>query len=83
MNGLDFNNPFSAINGGPTNGITFYIMQSDENTKKVLEKLNNYYYINKDIIDFILNKNNINENDFTAFDIKRINNKIKEINKGI
>lgn len=71
---FDFSNVFSGLDN-INNGATYWIMQSQENRKKVFKRLKEGMLKGEDpnnIIDDILEKENISKNDFTSFDLKKL-----------
>lgn len=71
---FDFSNVFSGLDN-INNGATYWIMQSQENRKKVFKRLKEGILKGEDpnnIIDDILEKENISKNDFTSFDLKKL-----------
>lgn len=66
-------NPLSGLQNN--NGTTYWIMQSQENRKKVFKKLKEAMlkgYNPNDIIDEILEQENLSTEDFTPFDLKKL-----------
>ena len=66
-------NPLSGLQNN--NGTTYWIMQSQENRKKVFKKLKEAIlkgYNPNDIIDEILEQENLSTKDFTPFDLKKL-----------
>lgn len=70
---FDIFNPLSGLQNN--NGTTYWIMQSQENRKKVFKKLKEAIlkgYNPNDIIDEILEQENLSTKDFTPFDLKKL-----------
>ena len=70
---FDIFNPLSGLQNN--NGTTYWIMQSQENRKKVFKKLKEAIlkgYNPNDIIDEILEQENLSTEDFTSFDLKKL-----------
>lgn len=70
---FDIFNPLSGLQNN--NGATYWIMQSQENRKKVFKKLKEAIlkgYNPNDIIDKILEQENLSTKDFTPFDLKKL-----------
>ena len=70
---FDIFNPLSGLQNN--NGATYWIMQSQENQKKVFKKLKEAIlkgYNPNDIIDEILEQENLSTKDFTPFDLKKL-----------
>ena len=70
---FDIFNPLSGLQNN--NGTTYWIMQSQENRKKVFKKLKEAIlkgYNPNDIIDEILEQENLSIKDFTPFDLKKL-----------
>lgn len=70
---FDIFNPLSGLQNN--NGTTYWIMQSQENRKKVFKKLKEAIlkgYNPNDIIDEILEQENLSTEDFTPFDLKKL-----------
>lgn len=70
---FDIFNPLSGLQNN--NGATYWIMQSQENRKKVFKKLKEAIlkgYNPNDIIDEILEQENLSTKDFTPFDLKKL-----------
>lgn len=70
---FDIFNPLSGLQNN--NGATYWIMQSQENRKKVFKKLKEAIlqgYNPNDIINEILEQENLSTEDFTPFDLKKL-----------
>lgn len=70
---FDIFNPLSGLQNN--NGATYWIMQSQENRKKVFKKLKEAMlkgYNPNDIINEILKQENLSTEDFTPFDLKKL-----------
>ena len=70
---FDIFSPLSGLQNN--NGTTYWIMQSQENRKKVFKKLKEAIlkgYNPNDIIDEILEQENLSTKDFTPFDLKKL-----------
>lgn len=70
---FDIFNPLSGLQNN--NGTTYWIMQSQENRKKVFKKLKEAMlkgYNPNDIIDEILEQENLSTEDLTPFDLKKL-----------
>ena len=70
---FDIFNPLSGLQNN--NGATYWIMQSQENRKKVFKKLKEAIlkgYNPNDIIDEILEQENLSTKDFTPCDLKKL-----------
>ena len=70
---FDIFNPLSGLQNN--NGTTYWIIQSQENRKKVFKKLKEAIlkgYNPNDIIDEILEQENLSTKDFTPFDLKKL-----------
>lgn len=76
---FDIFNPLSGLQNN--NGTTYWIMQSQENRKKVFKKLKEAIlkgYNPNDIIDEILEQENLSTEDFTPFDLKKLISDIED-----
>lgn len=76
---FDIFNPLSGLQNN--NGATYWIMQSQENRKKVFKKLKEAIlkgYNPNDIIDEILEQENLSTKDFTPFDLKKLISDIED-----
>lgn len=61
---------------GMGNGFNLYVMNSHENADKLISAFKKEYkagMVPNDVIDYVLDKYNINEDFFTDADVKRIN----------
>ena len=70
---FDIFSPLSGLQNN--NGTTYWIMQSQENRKKVFKKIKEAIlkgYNPNDIIDEILEQENLSTKDFTPFDLKKL-----------
>lgn len=70
---FDIFNPLSGLQNN--NGATYWIMQSQENRKKVFKELKEAMlkgYNPNDIINEILKQENLSTEDFTPFDLKKL-----------